>query len=104
MGVCVFQQRSSHDVRCVAGQASDVTEVLSDLTHIGRASVELDGDGNESEEEAYAEVVEYVRVGVQLIHDELIPAAAQHAAAGAESDDDAGAVDDDQDLDSTTLH
>lgn len=47
-----------------------VDEVLRDLTHIGRASVELE-DGSEEEEEAYTEVVEYVRVGVQLIHDEL---------------------------------
>jgi uncharacterized protein len=49
---------------------ADVDEVLRDLTHIGRATVEL-GEGSEEEEEAYAEVVEYVRVGVQLIHDEL---------------------------------
>lgn len=47
-----------------------VDEVLRDLTHIGRATVELGGD--EDEEGAYAEVLEYVRVGVQLIHDELI--------------------------------
>jgi uncharacterized protein YgfB (UPF0149 family) len=40
------------------------------MTHIGRATVEV-GVGSEEEEEAYAEVVEYVRVGVQLIHDEL---------------------------------
>jgi uncharacterized protein YgfB (UPF0149 family) len=60
----------------------NVNEILNDLTHIGRASVELEGDGNESEEEAYAEVVEYVRVGVQLIHDELIPAAAHRIETG----------------------
>lgn len=72
----------------------NVNEILNDLTHIGRASVELDGDGdgNESEEEAYAEVVEYVRVGVQLIHDELIPIAAHRIngadEAGGPSDDD----------------
>lgn len=49
----------------------NVTEILNDLSHIGRASVELEADDNEEEEVAYAEVVEYVRVGVQLIHDEL---------------------------------
>lgn len=81
-----------------------VNEILNDLTHIGRASVELDGDGgSESEEEAYAEVVEYVRVGVQLIHDELLPAQAQRSAA-----DDATLappdMDDSQDLDPSTLH
>lgn len=49
---------------------SNVNEVLRDLTHIGRATVELT-EVNEEEEQAYAEVIEYVRVGVQLIHDEL---------------------------------
>jgi len=49
----------------------DVDEVLRDLTHIGRATVES-RDGSEEEEQAYAQIVEYVRVGVQLIHDELI--------------------------------
>lgn len=83
----------------------NVNEILNDLTHIGRASVELDGDGDESEEEAYAEVVEYVRVGVQLIHDELIPAAAQRSEPDAEMDAGAGGADlDDQDHDPTTLH
>jgi uncharacterized protein len=47
-----------------------VTEVLRDLSHIAAAAVDV-GAGGEDEEEAYAEVVEYVRVGVQLIHDEL---------------------------------
>lgn len=48
----------------------NVEEILRDLTHIGRATVDT-GEGGEEEEEAYAEVVEYVRAGVQLIHDEL---------------------------------
>jgi len=83
---------------------ANVNEILNDLTHIGRASVEIEGDGdNESEEEAYAEVVEYVRVGVQLIHDELIPAQAHRAAAG-----EAGEIpldtDDSQDADPSTFH
>lgn len=78
----------------------NVNEILNDLTHIGRASVELEGDGNESEEEAYAEVVEYVRVGVQLIHDELIPVAALRA----EVADEAGGIADDDESDPDTLH
>jgi hypothetical protein len=45
--------------------------VLRDLTHISQASVET-GANAEEEEQAYAEIVEYVRAGVQLIHDELI--------------------------------
>jgi uncharacterized protein YgfB (UPF0149 family) len=82
-----------------------VNEVLNDLTHIGRASVEIEGDGNESEEEAYAEVVEYVRVGVQLIHDELIPAGGQRSDAASEpSDEFPGAADLDDDQDPNTLH
>ncbi|MFC4308341.1 UPF0149 family protein [Steroidobacter flavus] len=80
----------------------NVNEILNDLTHIGRASVELEGDGNESEEEAYAEVVEYVRVGVQLIHDELIPAAAHRIETG----EDTGIEldDDDTNADPGPLH
>jgi uncharacterized protein YgfB (UPF0149 family) len=49
----------------------EVEEVLRDLTHISQASVETGAD-SEEEEQAYAEIVEYVRAGVQLIHDELI--------------------------------
>ncbi len=48
----------------------EVEEVLRDLTHISQASVETGADAEE-EEEAYAEIVEYVRAGVQLIHDDL---------------------------------
>lgn len=84
----------------------NVTEILSDLTHIGRASIDLDGgteDSNETEEEAYAEVVEYVRVGVQLIHDELIPTHAPRTEAGDELPDTSD-LDDSQDLDPSTLH
>lgn len=84
----------------------NVSEILSDLTHIGRASVELDGEGSENEEEAYAEVVEYVRVGVQLIHDELIPTAASRIDADEDAPGDAD-LDDPDDLDPqdpNTLH
>lgn len=80
----------------------NVNEILNDLTHIGRASVELDGDGGENEEEAYAEVVEYVRVGVQLIHDELIPAAALRVDGADEARD--TTLDEDDDSDHSTLH
>jgi uncharacterized protein YgfB (UPF0149 family) len=83
---------------------ANVNEVLNDLTHIGRASVEIEGDAdNESEEEAYAEVVEYVRVGVQLIHDELIPAQAHRIETG-EAGDVPLDTDDSQDTDPSTLH
>jgi len=49
---------------------ADVSELLRDLTQIGRAILELE-EGDEEEESAYAEIVEYVRVGVQLIYDEV---------------------------------
>lgn len=55
---------------------ANVDEILRDLAHIGRADVEL-GEASEQEEAAYAEILEYVRVGVQLIHDELLAARAQ---------------------------
>lgn len=61
---------------------AEVEEVLRDLTHISQASVETGADAEE-EEQAYAEIVEYVRAGVQLIHDELIE---MRAAGGAPVD------------------
>jgi uncharacterized protein len=50
----------------------NVQEILQDLTHIGRASVDIE-ELDEESESAYAELVEYLRAGAQLIHDELIP-------------------------------
>ena len=61
---------------------AEVEEVLRDLTHISQASVETGADAEE-EEQAYSEIVEYVRAGVQLIHDELIE---MRAAGGAPVD------------------
>lgn len=55
-----------------ADLTDQVDEILKDFTHIARAEVDV-GAAGESEEASYTEVVEYVRVGVQLIHDELIP-------------------------------
>ncbi len=51
----------------------DVGEVVRDLTEITRAGVDP-GQGEESNESAYAELVEFVRVGVQLLYEELAPA------------------------------
>ncbi len=50
----------------------DVGEVVRDLTEITRVGVDA-GESAESNEGAYAELVEYVRVGVQLVFDELEP-------------------------------
>ena len=47
-------------------------EVLRDMGQIAQAGFEGDAEGDE-DEAAYAEIVEYVRVGVQLIFEELQP-------------------------------
>lgn len=48
-------------------RSEEVREAVSDITHFTQASVEHEDD-TEVEEEAYAELVEYLRVAVQLIH------------------------------------
>ena len=54
----------------------DVGEIVRDLSEITRVGVDS-GDTLESNEGAYAELVEFVRVGVQLVFDELEPLRAQ---------------------------
>ncbi len=54
----------------IQGFPGEVGEVLKDLSEIARAD-ETDSTGSEEEEDAYAELVEYLRAAVQLIHDEL---------------------------------
>jgi uncharacterized protein YgfB (UPF0149 family) len=56
-----------------SGLPGDVGEIVRDLTEITRAGVDADQD-EESNEGAYAELVEFVRVGVQLLFEELAPA------------------------------
>ncbi|HWW32265.1 MAG TPA: UPF0149 family protein [Steroidobacteraceae bacterium] len=55
-----------------SGLPGDVGELVRDLTEITRAGVD-DEQGEESNEGAYAELVEFVRVGVQLLYEELAP-------------------------------
>lgn len=50
--------------------SADVQEILRDLTHIGRATVDAEALDEDSET-AYVELVEYLRAGTQLIHDEM---------------------------------
>jgi hypothetical protein len=50
----------------------DLGEILRDLTEITRAGVDA-SDSVEANESALAELVEFVRVGVQLLFDELEP-------------------------------
>lgn len=49
---------------------AEIGEVVRDLTAITQVSVD-ENDGTEENESAYAELVEFVRVGVQLVFDEL---------------------------------
>ncbi len=48
----------------------DAGEVVRDFTEISRAGVD-DADGTEANEEALAQLVEFVRLGVQLVCEEL---------------------------------
>ena len=53
--------------------SEEVAELLDDLTQIARVDFELD-DPSEEDRVAFEEVVEYIRVGTLLIHEELQPA------------------------------
>lgn len=50
----------------------DVAELVRDITEISRADFEIE-EADEDDEQAFSEVVEYVRMGVLLINDELQP-------------------------------
>jgi uncharacterized protein YgfB (UPF0149 family) len=50
----------------------DVGEIVRDFSEITRVGVDS-GQSAESNESAYAELVEFVRVGVQLVFEELSP-------------------------------
>ena len=60
----------------------DAGEIVRDFVEISRADVDP-GQADESNESAYAELVEFVRVGVQLLYEELAAARAPPAAAPA---------------------
>ena len=51
----------------------DAREIAEDLVEIARADSSYSFDGSEEDEHAYAELVEYLRVGVLLINEELQP-------------------------------
>lgn len=51
----------------------DAREVVDDLAEIARSRIAVDAESEENEQ-AYMEVVEYLRVGIQLVHEELHPA------------------------------
>lgn len=55
-----------------ASLPGDAAEVLRDMTEITHVDVDPEDD-DESNEAAYAELVEFVRAGVQLLYDHLQP-------------------------------
>jgi uncharacterized protein YgfB (UPF0149 family) len=54
------------------GTGDEVGEILRDFTEITHVDVDPQ-DSEDSNEEAYAELVEFVRVGVQLLFEQLEP-------------------------------
>ncbi len=67
------------------GQVStEAGEIIRDLTEITHVGVDA-GDETEENEIAFAEVVEFVRVGVQLLFVELAPARGEEPVPGATS-------------------
>lgn len=57
------------DVSQLQGEAAEVLRDMTEITH-----VDVDpADSDESNEAAYAELVEFVRVGVQLLYEQLQP-------------------------------
>jgi uncharacterized protein YgfB (UPF0149 family) len=56
--------------RASAKLSADVAEILSDFAEIARGG-DVGAESESIEEAAYAELVEYLRAGTQLIHDEL---------------------------------
>ena len=54
---------------------AEVREVVEDFAQIARAGLD-DEAGNEADEAAYAELVEYLRAATQLVHDTLASAPA----------------------------
>lgn len=55
--------------------SSEAREVLQDFAELARNDAATE-DGSEEDEVAYTEIVEYLRAGTQLVHDELNPAPA----------------------------
>jgi uncharacterized protein len=67
------------------GQVSvEAGEIIRDFTEITQVALDAD-DEDEVNETAFAEVVEFVRVGVQLLFVELAPARGEEPAPGAAS-------------------
>ena len=65
----------------VSTEAGEIIRDFTEITHVGVDA----GDDNEENEVAFAEVVEFVRVGVQLLFAELAPARGEEPVPGATS-------------------
>jgi uncharacterized protein YgfB (UPF0149 family) len=65
-----------------SGLPGEVGEIVRDFSEITRVGVDS-GQSVESNENAYAELVEFVRVGVQLVFEELGPLRSQPSSPGA---------------------
>ena len=57
------------DASALPGEIGEIVRDITEITHVGVD----DGQSAETNEGAYAELVEFVRVGVQLMFDELAP-------------------------------
>ncbi|HET7650717.1 MAG TPA: UPF0149 family protein [Gammaproteobacteria bacterium] len=64
--------RTRAELDALSGEAG---EVIHDLAEIARAGVESGGSDDEADEQAYAELVEYLRVAVQILYEALNPGA-----------------------------
>ena len=51
--------------------SAEITEFLEDVVQMSEAELEAEGTDAEGEERALAELVEYLRAGVQMVFDEL---------------------------------
>jgi uncharacterized protein len=72
---------AASDPGTVSTEAGEIIRDFTEITHVGVDA----GDENEENETAFAEVVEFVRVGVQLLFVELAPARGEEPAPGAAS-------------------
>jgi uncharacterized protein YgfB (UPF0149 family) len=69
------------DPENVSIEAGEIIRDFTEITHVGVDA----NEENEENEVAYAEVVEFVRVGVQLLFAELAPARGEEPEPGAAS-------------------
>jgi hypothetical protein len=59
-------------LRDAANMPGELNEIVNDITEIGSAAVDT-AESEESNESAYAELVEFIRVSVQVVFEELAP-------------------------------